>query len=166
VNLWRSYNELRKNLGRSYEELRKILRSFENRAPALLLRWQWMSEQRRGGSSVAAVQMSRSDYMTLYLGPVTVVGLRLGDWFEVKLTSFEFRCFRADMRPKTKPKTLKHFRPKTKITETINNCHFRCQKRKRNSIGLYNRSRSKLIVSHHLLRQLEMPRKNIKLEEN
>jgi len=39
------------------------------------------------------VEMSRSDYMPLYLGPVTVFGLRLGDRFEVKLTSFEFRCF-------------------------------------------------------------------------
>jgi len=50
--------------------------------------------------------------MPLYLGPVTVVGQRLGDRFEVKLTSFEFRCFGADLRPKTKPKMLKHFRPK------------------------------------------------------
>jgi len=78
--------------------------------PALLLRGQWTSEQRWGGSSVAAVEMSRSDYIPLYLGPVTVVGLRLGDRFEVKLTSFEFWCFRADMRPKTKPKMLKHLK--------------------------------------------------------
>ena len=92
---------------------------------------------REQASSVAAVEMSRSDYMPLYLGPVTVVGQRLGDRFEVKLTSFEFRCFGADLRPKTKPKMLKHFRPKTKMTKTIKNCHFRCRQRKRNSVGLY-----------------------------
>ena len=54
--------------------------------------------------SVAAVEMSRSDYMPLYLGPVTVVGQRLGDRFEVKQSSFEFRCSRADLQPKTKTK--------------------------------------------------------------
>jgi len=91
--------------------------------PALLLRGQWTSEQRRGGSGIAAVGMSRSDYMLLYLGPVTVISQRLGDRFEVKLASFEFWCFRADLRPKTK------------MTETIKNSHFWC--RKRNSVGLY-----------------------------
>jgi len=62
-----------------------------------------------GGSSVAAVEMSRS-YMPLNglnLRPVTVICQRLGDCFEVKLTSFEFWCFRADLWPKTKLKMLK-----------------------------------------------------------
>jgi len=87
--------------------------------------------------------------MPLYLGPVTVVGLRLGDRFEVKLTSFEFRCFWADTRPKTKPKTLKHLRPKTKMTETNKNCHFRC--RKRNSVGLYLSSRVEVMMKNNNL---------------
>jgi len=55
------------------------------------------------------------------------------------LTSFEFWCFRADLRPKTKPKMLQQFRPKTKMAETTINGHFRRQKRKRKriSVGLY-----------------------------
>jgi len=78
-----------------------------------------------------------------------------GDRFEVQLTSFEFRCFRADLRPKTKPKTktLKQFRPKTKMAETTINCHFRCRKRKRKriSVGLYITCSSFLHFLKHCL---------------
>ena len=86
------------------------------------------------------------DVQVRYLGPETVVRRRqqsIGDPFEVQLTSFEFRCFRADLRPKTKPKTktLKQFRPKTKMAKTTINCHFRRRKRKRKriSVGLYTK---------------------------
>ena len=44
-------------------------------------------------------------------------------------------AFSAENEKKTKMKI--HFRPKTKMAETIKNSHFRRRKRKRISVGLY-----------------------------
>ena len=61
-----------------------------------------------------------------------------GQWSLLEYRPSEFRCFRSAFPPKTKPKTKTqhHFLPKTKVTETIKNEHFRHRKRKRNSVGL------------------------------
>jgi len=45
-------------------------------------------------------------------------------------------CFRSDYPPKMKSKMQNHFRPKTKVAETIKNYHFRHRKWKRNSVDL------------------------------
>jgi len=44
-------------------------------------------------------------------------------------------AFSAENEKKTKMKI--HFRPKTKMAETLKNSHFRRRKRKRISVGLY-----------------------------
>jgi len=77
-----------------------------------------------------------------YVAAVTAAEARISfelrptiSWLCSTLFTAENYCVFGWKRKKTKMKK-KHFRPKTKMAETIKNCHFRHRKRKRISVGL------------------------------